>query len=430
VICSVILVLGSSVYLVFKGTTSSQPAGTLPQVSFQPSSLPLATLPGPVVYHFDLTPQPTPQTEATPVSKPQNCSGGSCSSVPVTDEQNIQQEQIPAQYKPDPFFDSIQYFINQWQWQKSSGCGEIWGLTPDPQTLPSYLRTPSRPEDLTSSIPYYLLAGMLIRNKAVDASSCPNNGMQSYLIADSCGLQVALPFVQVWQNRFDQAIFQVAQDTNIPGQLLKNIFSRESQFWPGIYTTYQEAGLGQLTVNGADTLLTWNPSFFKQFCTAVMDRSVCNNGYSNMTSDEKDLLRGAVVRLVNATCPNCPNGIGTDQAVFSVRVFAESMLANCQQSGQVVDNITHKPLSEVTSYNDMWLFTLVNYNAGSGCLSAAVKSAWDQNFPLDWVHVSGELPASCSFASIYVDDITLFNMPDQTFPGVNPNSVPTPIPTP
>jgi len=54
----------------------------------------------------------------------------------------------------------------------------------------------------------------------------------------------------------------VAKIDDVPAQLLKNIFLRESQLWPGIYNSIKEVGLGHLTDNGADTILLWNPDFF------------------------------------------------------------------------------------------------------------------------------------------------------------------------
>ena len=50
---------------------------------------------------------------------------------------------------------------------------------------------------------------------------------------------------------------------------MKSVFSRESQLWPGIFKDYGEAGLGQLTNLGADTLLMWNP-LYEGFCPMVL----------------------------------------------------------------------------------------------------------------------------------------------------------------
>ena len=88
-------------------------------------------------------------------------------------------------------------------------------------------------------------------------------------------------------------ILQAANDTGVPARLLKNVFSRESQIWPGIYKTYREAGLGQLTDNGADTILLWNAEFYHQFCPLVLDAEHCERGYVYMNAEDQALLRGA-----------------------------------------------------------------------------------------------------------------------------------------
>ncbi len=167
---------------------------------------------------------------------------------------------------------------------------------------------PLAPEQLYSKISLYFLAAMLIKNKAVDASACENGGLstKNEWVANNCGLSLAYAAVVQWQNRFNEVILNVAQETGVPAQLIKNIFSRESQFWPGIYFLIQEAGLGQLTPAGADTLLLWNPFFYEQFCPQVLLPEVCRKGYTNLTWEEQELLRGALMRMVDASCPPLP----------------------------------------------------------------------------------------------------------------------------
>ncbi len=74
-----------------------------------------------------------------------------------------------------------------------------------------------------------------------------------------CGLEAAHEAVNAWQNQFDSLILEVATDTGVPAQMLKNLFARESQFWPGTALPGGDTGLGQITDLGADTTLMWNP---------------------------------------------------------------------------------------------------------------------------------------------------------------------------
>ncbi|HNS63526.1 MAG TPA: hypothetical protein PKN11_03810 [Anaerolineaceae bacterium] len=295
---------------------------------------------------------------------------------------------------------------SQWRGGALATCSDIWQVFPEIGGPPAWLSSPAGPEDLYSSYSLYFLAGMLIQNQQVDASSCPNGGLASPTVANECGVDVAYDAVVAWQNQFDAEIFQVSQDLGVPAQLLKNVFSRESQFWPGIYKTYQEAGLGQLTANGADTMLLWNPEFYSQFCPLVLHVTRCELGFGNLDITEQEMLSGALVRKVNASCPDCPVGIDLTQANFSVRVFAEGLLANCEQVGRLITNITRYQPRQVSSYVDLWQFTLANYNAGPGCLSEAIREAWKAAEPLDWEHVAPRLDPACRKAVDYVNDIS------------------------
>ena len=88
------------------------------------------------------------------------------------------------------------------------------------------------------------------------------------------------------------------------------------------------------------------------------------------------MLRGALVQKVNSTCPECAVGIDLSQANFSVKIFAEGMVANCEQVGRIIRNVTGKDPGQVSNFEDSWRFTLVNYNAGPGCLSDAIYLAY------------------------------------------------------
>jgi hypothetical protein len=364
--------------------------------------------------------------------EPFNCPGSTCS-IPL---RATGQQGLPVEFWADSSFgDSSQHFTaqvraiplgdfmspegqsqdqqswhvdvisTQWRGTPLASCSDIWESFPDPNGPPQWLTSPERVEDLSTNEPLYYLAGVLIEHGDVDASDCADGGLTSPGVANECGLQKAHDNMITWQNQFDTEILQVARNTGIPAQLMKNIFYRESQFWPGIYQTFHEAGLGQLTSNGAETTLLWNPDFFNQFCPLVFQKDVCNMGWPKLTTEHQELLKGALVNKVNAACPDCPAGIDLTRAKFSINVFAESLRANCEQAGQTVYNQTKQSAGSVASYENLWLFTLVNYNAGPGCLAYAVNQAVNAGEPLDWPHVALRLTDPCKGAITYVESV-------------------------
>lgn len=320
---------------------------------------------------------------------------------------------------PEAAFDSqplyyVDVLSSQWRGAQPASCTETWQVFPDVGGPPPWLLTPQYADELYTTVSFYYLAGMLISEGQVDAGLCPDEGLRDDLIANECGVQAAYDQVVEWQNLFDEEIFKAAIETGVPAQLLKNVFSRESQFWPGIYQSYREAGFGQLTENGADTVLLWNPSFFSQFCPLVLGQDRCDLGFGNISEDEQAMLRGALVRKVNSSCPECPVGIDLSQANFSVHIFAEGMLANCEQVGRILTNVTNKTPGEVSNFEDLWRFTLVNYNAGPGCLIDAVRTAYSRDRKLTWETVSSRLSDGCRGSVSYVEDISM------TLSGVTP----------
>jgi hypothetical protein len=138
----------------------------------------------------------------------------------------------------------------------------------------------------------------------------------------------------------------------------------------------------------------------------VLDKDVCRKGYPQLDENQQAILRGALVHSVDAVCADCPLGLDLTQADLSVSVFAETLLANCEQAGMIIHNATGETPGEVGSYEDLWRFALVNYNAGPGCLTLAVQETVRRNLPLDWEQVSANLTEVCQGAAIYVDDIS------------------------
>lgn len=310
---------------------------------------------------------------------------------------------------------------SQWTGERPASCSDIWKVFPQAQGLPEWLQTPLESTDLESSVSYYYLAARLINQGAVDVSECADGGLANSQVASECGVAASQALLDEWQNTFNQDILAATQTSGVPAQLLKNLFSKESQFWPGIYHTYLEAGLGQMSEYGADTLLLWNPSFYNQFCPLVFTQETCSQGFLKLTEDQQDILRGALVQNVDASCATCPLGIDLSQANFSVDVFASSLVANCQQVNQMLENITKKETRKVAAYEDLWRFTLANYNAGSGCLANALDDAYSGGDPLDWTHVGYYLDDFCPGSVDYVDDITNFPPPEpEPTPWVQP----------
>ncbi len=310
------------------------------------------------------------------------------------------------QNNPDKASLYVDVLSSQWKGVRLASCSEIWNTFAPVGGPPHWLSTPQDASELSSDIPYSYLSANLILEGVVDASSCPDGGLLPGGGANECGQEVARPAAEAWQNQFDNLIMRAAQDTGVPAQLLKNLFARESQFWPGVFKAVADTGLGQLTENGADTTLLWNPSFFAQYCPLVLSAQACSEGYLHLQAKQQKLLREALVASVDATCNNCVLGIDLSRADFSIGVFAHTLLASCEQTGQVIYNTVGQPPADVASYEDLWKYTLVDYNAGAGCLSLALDAAWTAEHRLTWETVSSLFTDVCAPARDYVNDIS------------------------
>ncbi len=325
------------------------------------------------------------------------------SSVVFTAQVRVAQADVN---NPDQTSMYVDVLSSQWQGVRLASCADIWQTFPPVGGPPAWLSTPQDASQLSSDIPYSYLSANLILQGAVDASNCPDGGLLPGGGANECGQEVARGAADTWQNQFDNLIMRTANDTGVPAQLLKNLFARESQFWPGLFRAVADVGLGQLTENGADATLLWNPSFYAQYCPLVLSAQACSQGYLHLKVEDQHLLRAALVSSVDATCNNCALGIDLSRADFSVGVFAHTLLADCEQTAQVIYNTIGQTAGTVASYEDLWKFTLVDYNAGPGCLSLALNDAWNIDRQINWDTVSSHFTPVCSPAKDYVNDIS------------------------
>ena len=304
---------------------------------------------------------------------------------------------------------NVDVISSQWLGEPLASCAAIWEAFPPVGAPPAWLTTPDEFALLASEKPYYYLAGRLIVQGLVDASACPNGGMLPNGYADACGLDQSRPVLAEWQNQFDQRIIEVGRETGVPAHLIKNLFAQESQFWPGIFQFPFEFGLGQITEQGTDAVMIWDPVFFDSFCPLVLAQETCDKGYLGLGERERALLRGALALQASADCKDCPAGIDLSNANFSVSLFANTLIANCSQVARTIFTATNQLAGRLVSYEDLWRLTIANYHAGPGCVSYAIHQSWDLNNSLTWENVTPGFTETCKGVVPYVDQIAKDN---------------------
>jgi hypothetical protein len=283
-------------------------------------------------------------------------------------------------------------------------CARIWQSQPPPY-YPNWLSTPQTADELATSNDYLFLAGRLIDNGVVDARNCPSGGLESNGYANQCGMEASRTQVIYWQNQFDPMILLSAYEIGIPATLMKNLFARESQFWPGTFLYPREYGLGQITNQGIDTLFLWSPTFYNEFCPKIFRAETCSKPYIRLSEETKALLRGAVIARIAADCPECPTGVDLEKTEQSIPVFTEAVQANCVQVGQIVTYVTGYVPGAVVTYQDLWRLTIANYHAGSGNVAFAIYKTWDQTKALAWDDIIYRFPKEVRYIVKYVGDI-------------------------
>jgi hypothetical protein len=291
---------------------------------------------------------------------------------------------------------------------KDTSCSTIWASYPQGgYAIPDWLYTPSQPSDLATDEPYLYLAGRLLQEGLTSAPDCPYNGLMPSGFASPCGLEAARLQVTAWQNRFDALIYKSSVENAVPASLLKRIFAQESQFWLGQSTDNQHFGIGQITEGGIDPLFLSYPDYYKLVCTDVLSAETCKNSYIELSSQNKALIRGYFVRtVIDASCPDCAEKYDPKKAKETIDIFARLVVANCEQVGRVIGDITEQKPGTVSTYDDLWRYTLLNYNGGSGCVSGAIEATVKANEPVDWMHVSARLQNHCKGSQAYVEKVS------------------------
>lgn len=300
----------------------------------------------------------------------------------------------------------VDVISSQWRGAPIATCARIWQAFPPMGVPPTWLASPDQSQLMASDAPYYYLAGRLISQGLVNVTECSTGGLLPNGYADACGLDKARTLVQNWQNQFDKQIVKVSKESGVPAQLMKNLFAQESQFWPGVFRVPFEFGLGQITEKGAETVLLWNSTFFDQFCPLVLSEDTCKRGYLHLKAEDQAILRGALALQAKTDCATCPTGVDLSEANFSISFFANTLQANCAQVNQTIYTATQKTSGSVSTYEDLWRFTVANYQAGPGCLAYAINQAWQGGGVLNWEAVSTRFTDPCKGVVPYVDKIT------------------------
>jgi hypothetical protein len=277
-------------------------------------------------------------------------------------------------------------------------CSTAYGTQPT-QPLPKWLQSNVIVSEMATQNRYDLLSGRLITAKIVDGSICPSGGLTANGSPNACGVETSQTEVVRWQNRYDPAIVAAAQASNVPSYLMKAMIAVESQFWPAPNWMKGEIGLGQMTDFGADLVLSYRVGYFQQVCRQAFGAKACGQPYPFLSDGNRAMLRGLVLRSLDASCPTCLGGIDPAKGDQAVTVLAETVAASCTQSGRIIRIATGKSPAALMSYEDFWRFVLANYHSGAGCMFRALQRSGN---PTNWPAIAAGLPVWCQSGSTYI----------------------------
>src|SRR5215212_1279863 len=300
----------------------------------------------------------------------------------------------------------------------SNACSVIWGKS-DEANVPwdDFVQFPYQ---LHTKKTLHTLVTQLLLNGIVDAHDCPAGGLSIGLDwPTACGLERASSKMIEWENQFDDQIWLASKNQGMPPKILKTLFEIESQFWPGNARFYlDEFGLGQLNQLGVDVLLRRDPTLFQSVCRGVL--SDCATSYLSLNPQQQAMIRGAVVKLTDASCADCQYGFDLNKAKESVSIFARLLVANCQQVDAILNSVIIPDQdvdaatataavatiaaggnTDSTSYDDLWRFTFLSYHSGLNCFREALVATKKAKQPANWENIAKRL--RCKGAENYVD---------------------------
>jgi len=267
-----------------------------------------------------------------------------------------------------------------------------------------WIYVPETADELRTETDRYFLAGQLIQNDIVDASTCPSGGLRLDGYANACGIAMARPAVNYIQNMLNEPILQAFKDTGVPPVLLKQLISVESEFWPSQYSI-AHWGFGHTTNAGLRNALQWNPALVAKLCSPSATED-CR------TSPE---IAERILASLVATCPTCKYGIDPEKAKRSVDILAEVVLGYCFQTARIVFNATETFSGSIVDYATIWKLTLMNYNAGPNCVYDAVLATYKKTQGrMDWSQISDNVSGDlCNRGLTYANQITakVFDFP-------------------
>jgi hypothetical protein len=310
----------------------------------------------------------------------------------------------------------------------ANSCSLAWGVSDEAGvTWDDFVQFP---RELNTGKTLHNLATQLLLSGIVDASDCPAGGLSVGLDwPTACGLERARGAMIEWQNQYDEYIWLASRSQGIPPKIIKTLIEVETQFWPGNARRFlDEYGLGQVSQLGVDVLLRRDPTLYLQVCPSVL--SDCNRPYVSLEPEQQRMIRGAVVSLMDVSCPTCEYGFDLNKAKESIPLIAMLFKANCQQVDHILslavvpdpdaDEATATAAAatlaaggdtDTTSYEDLWRFTFLSYHSGQNCLYEAVQDTRRDDLPITWENVEEriECRGGADYVNAFMNNLQAFD---------------------
>ena len=115
-----------------------------------------------------------------------------------------------------------------------------------------------------------------------------------------------------------------------------------------------------------------------------------------------------ILSSLDSSCVACEYGIDPAAASHSVDILAQVLLGYCYQTEQLIYNATGWNPILAVDYATIWKLTLMNYNAGPGCVYEAVAEAFKTTKgPVSWADMMANTTGDqCIRGMYYANNIT------------------------